>query len=513
MSKPTPQKRRARQIISRLAHEDDVSENAIAELVGLGEAALEALSATVDVEHIPTQRVAALALSRMGTRRALAPMLNMVTKVRNNPELVATLLNAAAVLLEPRDKERVRPFLLRCLQHESATVRLAAVDCVKATDDEEALAAVMSLHRDPDQQVQTQAAQFISNVQTKQDQTQATVPRAASMELITAMGSRNEKERRDARTALLRHPDSERVVLEHLYHQDSYVRRTVLEVAAVLTRPAWRQALLDIAAEEHRSPQERSLAMRGVSQLGLTDKEHQLIQTLMDHSDLFVRAEAIRLAATSENPQLTSDARARMQQDAPWVRKRYADGWAASVGIERPNELPQLVQTLNDNASWLQRPTLLDLEAFQTLCGGILRLVELGGFIDREVVDELSMLRVNADSAIAEITRRTLESLSRSTGIMSAVDRIDMDVQALYEDNAELRMRALTSLENEDEAFIRRALPSLIRFLYSANIDELVAATKILSKVRDRRAIEALARMAHHPDSRVRKATEGRIVA
>lgn len=497
--------RRASQIISRLAHDGDVSDEAVAELVELGEAALDALSANISVDHLPTQRMAALALSRLGTRRALAPILNTVTKVRQHPELVATLLNAAAELLEPKDKERVRPFLLHCLQHESATVRLAAVECIRATDDEEALAAVMALQRDPSPDVQAQATQFLSASGNEAD---VTVRKAASMTLISALGANNEHKRRTARNELLRHPDRERVVVEHLYDQNPFVRRSVLEVAAALQLPNWHQAMIEIAGDEKRSTQERALALRGVLRLsdGENGEDHALVERLLAHSDLFLRAEAARLGATTDRGAAAEGARALVPTDEPWVRKRFADGWAGSTGAERPHHLPQLVNALSRESDWLQKPTLLDIEAFQSLCGGLIRQVEFGSFIDGSLLDALSMLRIDTDPAIAEITRRTLETLTRSTGLMSASERVELDLQALYDDDPELRLRAIASLSQEKDVFLVASLPILIRFLYSATPDELVALSKTLWRLRDHRAVDALARLASHPDPRVRAA-------
>lgn len=509
MKKLQQDSRRAHQIISRIAHDETVNDEAVAELVSLGEAALEALSATIDVDHFPSQRAAAMALARMGTRRALAPMLNTVSKVRSHPELVSALLNSAALLLEPRDKERVRPFLLRCLQHDSPSVRLAAVECIRATDDEEALSAVAGLNRDPDERVQAEAAQFLSKVH---HHNQATVPRAASMELIFALGSRSETERRDARNALLRHPDRNRVVVEHLYHSDPYVRRSVLEVAAVVGEPAWHEALLDIAKDSERSDQERSLALRGLQRLAPNGVDDAFILQLTSHPSAFVRAEAARLAATTSREPLASAALGLLENDEPWVRKRIAEGWAGSADSGRQHELPALIAILS-NAPWLREASMLDVEAYQSLCGGMVRMVELGGFIDASLLDELAMLRLHGPMEIAEITRRTLETLSRSTGIYCSVDRIELDVQALYDDDPKMRMRALHSLREESEPVLKRIIPNLIRFLYSATADELVVVTELLQQVRDRRAIEAVIRMAGHPDPRVRAAAEGRAFA
>lgn len=497
--------RRASQIISRLAHDGTVSDDAVAELVDLGEAALDALSANVSVDHLPTQRMAVLALSRLGTRRALAPILNTVTKVRQHPELVATLLNAAAELLETKDKERVRPFLFHCLQHESATVRLAAVACIRATDDEEALAAVMALRSDPNPAVQAQATQFLSS---GGNDAQVTVRRAASMTLVNALGSSNEHKRRTARNELLRHPDRERVVVEHLYHQSPFVRRSVLEVAAALMLPSWHQAMIDIAGEDDRSTQERALALRGVLRLSNNESgaDHALVARLLSHPDLFLRAEAARLGATTDRAPVGHDARALLSTDEPWVRKRFADGWAGSTGADRPHLLPQMIGLLSRDMDWLKTPTLLDIEAFQSLCGGIIRQLEFGSFVDRSLLDSLSMLRIDTDPAIAEITRRTLETISRSTGLMSASDRVALDLQALYDDDPQLRLRALASLSQEDEAFLVASLPALIRFLYSATPEELVVVSGTLGRLRDHRAVDALARLASHPDARVRSA-------
>lgn len=83
-----------------------------------------------------------------------------------------------------------------------------------------------------------------------------------------------------------------------------------------------------------------------------------------------------------------------------------------------------------------------------------------------------------------------------------------MDVGALYSDDAEQRMQPLLTLRHAPEAHLRAALPHLIRFMYSATVDELVIVTQLLHGTSDRRAVEALVRMTEHPDARVRAAAE-----
>lgn len=505
MKKQDRDARRALQIISRFAHEEDVTDEGVAELIALGEAALEALDEAAATSHLPSQRVAAIVLSRMDTRRALAPMLNTAARVRAQPDLVASLLGAAARLLEPRDKERVRPFLLRCLQHEDPSVRLAAVECVRATGDDEALGIVVGPHAASGGSPPLAGAAFLSSAT---HETQATVPRAASMDLIFALGARSEKERRLARSQLLRHPDRDRVVVEHLHHPDPYVRRSVLEVAAVVGLTSLHKALLDIAIEDDRSEHERALALRGVQRIASAGSEDPIVQHLVRQADVYVRAEAARLAVTSDNEELVATAFRMLENEEPWVRKRIAEGWAGATAPSRQRDLP-IITNLLVQADWLQQPTMLDIEAFQALAGGIMRLVELGGFIDSTMLDELAVLRTQRTPEVGDITRRLLESLSQSTGLLCASDRTELEIQALYADLPEERERALRALSEESEATLRREIPTLIRFLYSASLEETILVTQILRGLRDRRAAEALARMLNHPNERVRAAAQG----
>lgn len=497
--------RRALQIIARFAHSQDVTEEGVAELIALGEPALAALDEAAATSHPASQRIAAIVLSRMDTRRALAPMLNTAARVRDQPDLVASLLHAAAQLLEPRDKERVRPFLLRCLQHDDTSVRLAAVECARATGDQDVLGVIVGAHNDAATVVMAGPASFL---QQPRSDMQATVPRAASMSLISALGARSETERRDARSQLLRHPDRDRVIIEHLHHADAYIRRSVLEVAAIAGPTTLHKALLDIAVEAERSEHERALALRGVQRIAADGSEDAIIQQLLRQPDLYVRAEAGRLAVTSDKEALVSLAMRMLEDDEPWVRKRIAEGWSGSTSAARQRDLPVVTELLV-HAQWLQRPTMLDIEAYQAITGGIMRLVELGGFIDSAMLDELAILRTQRTPEVGDVTRRLLESLSQRTGLLCASDRTELEIQALYADAPEERERALRALSEESETTLRREIPTLIRFLYSATVEETILVTRILRGMRDRRAAEALSRMLNHPNERVREAASG----
>lgn len=485
----------AQQIVSQLIQSDEPDAEAIETLAELGEAALDALSTAIDSEHPPAQRAAAISLSRLETRRALAPILNGVLKLNSAPDLMATLLHSAAGLLTPRDKERVRPLILRCLQHGSPSVRLAATECARATEDEKTLAAIS----------QSQASR-----QQADAASQRTVPRAASMDLIKDLGSHSESERRQAATTLLQHPDRDQIIVEHLHHPDPYIRRSVLEVAAVVGDPAWNQALIDITADETRELQERVLALRGVQYLSQTLQDRHLIATLLQHESEPLRAEAGRLAATSSDAELRQGALNLLSFDAAWVRKRVAEGWATFTDTTRQSDLPHLIDILR-TVHWRQSDDPIDVETFKTLSGGIIRMVELGSFIDSTLLDEFAGIRLSSALEISEIAQRTTHTLSQSTGIVASIDRGEMDVRALYDEDPGKRLQALERLRSEPASALQEVLPDLIRFLYRANPEELVIMVHILAPLQDQRAIDALTRMLTHPEPMVRQAVQQQV--
>lgn len=491
------QGQQAHQIVSELIQSDKAADQAIETLVELGEAALAALSTAIDSGHPPAQRAAAIALSRLETRRALAPILNGVLKLHSAPDLMATLLHSAAGLLTPPDKERVRPLILRCLQHPAPTVRLAAAECARATHDEKTLAAISQ------SQVLRQGAETSA-------QTQSTVPRAASMGLIENLGSPTESARRQAATTLLQHPDRDQIIVAHLHHSDPYIRRSVLEVAAVVAKPSWNQALIDITADKTRDLQERVLALRGVQHLSQTPQDVHLIATLLQHKSEPLRAEAGRLAATSGDTALRQGALNLLSFDVSWVRKRVSEGWATFADTTRQGDLPHLIDILR-SARWLQSREPMDVETFQTLSGGIIRMVELGCFIDSTLLDEFAAVRLNSSLEIAEVAQRTTSTLSQSTGIITSIAPGQFDIRPLFGDDLGKRLQVLEELSKESLGTAQAMLPDLIRFLYSANSDELVLMAGILAPLQDSRAINALTRMLTHPEPVVRQAVQAEI--
>ena len=410
MKKLQQDARRAHQILAQIARAEAPIEASVTELRTLGDTGLNTLAASVEAEDLPTRRAAALVLSQMNTRRALAPILNSVVKFDDHPELAAALLYTAAGLLKPRDKERVRPFLLRCLQSRSATVRLAAVECVRATEDDLAMSAIIEQNKTANKQPPSRAGAFLSKVPPA---SQVTVPRAASMDLIAALASPNETKRSEARQALLEHPDRNRVIVEHLYDANPYLRLSVLESASVIKNPDWHTALLDIANEAALGDHERSLALRGVARASDAGEDDKLLLSFLSSASMPVRAEAARLAIATTRTQMINAALDLLIDDEPWVRKRLADGWASVADACRERDLPALISILV-RADWLKQPNAFDVDAFQSLCGGITRTVELGGRLSAEHLEQFGQLRSGRAPDISEAASRTYESLSRS---------------------------------------------------------------------------------------------------
>lgn len=399
---------KAQEIIVQLIQSEMDEDHATESLIALGVDALDALSLAMDTDDLRAQRAATIALSRLETRRALAPILNGVLKLRAQPELMAALLQSAARLLTPRDAERVRPVLLRFLQHPSPPVRLAAAECARSTQDKKALAYIAQ------------------GPLTRQDyptssQSQHTVPRAASMSLIAELGAASQSVRREARAKLLHHSDRDQVIIEHLHHGNPHIRLSVLEVASVVAKPEWNQALIDIASSESRLTVERVLALRGVHHLSQLPQDIHLIEALLQAQEEPLRAEAGRLAATSNTVALRHGALNLLARDVPWVRKRIAEGWATFADLSRQSDLPHLLGIL-PHADWLSSPTPLDLGTYQTLCGGIVRMVELGCYIDATLLHDYAALRLQHAPEIAEMTRQTAITLAQSTGIALELD-------------------------------------------------------------------------------------------
>lgn len=500
------QPRRAWQILAVVAQSDSFDAAATSELIALGEDAIEALSQALELDHETSQRTASIALSAIRSRRALAPMLNAAARPTMRPDIVATLLNAAAQRLQTRDRDRVHAFLQRFLSHKDARVRAASVNALAATADAGVEHEVRELQADNDEGVREAVRRYLFRVH--HDDRPQLLPDHEVRTLQRRLGARVERERKHARDELHQRPDRESIILASLHHNDPYVRRSALEVAASLSLPRLASPLLSIAMEPERSDHERALALRGVKGSAIEDSSHRMIRSLCDDEDLFVRAEAGRLAIRSSDAGLQRKALLMLRDDDAWVRRRISTGWAASSGRSRARDLPALIQTLTTTPA-LERPSALDLEAVASLLSGVERVVADGGFVDSQLLDQLSLLRQHHDPRIRELARRTLDAIANETGLLCADDRAQFEVEALYADDPEDRMRALNALVGEAPETLIHALPGVIRFLYAATTDELIVACEILHRSADRRAREALTRLAQHPVAPVRYAATG----
>lgn len=399
--------RRARQIIARLSATTSIDGASIEELRSLGDEGLQSLAVASDSPNRATQIIAGRALALLASRKSLAALLNAAGRLQGEHAVVAQLLWGANTVLEPRDDERVRPFLERIRQNADDSVIEAIEACLDTLNGESD-----SLRIDVDLRVGTPARQDAGK---SHGEANVTVPRAASMDLIQGLSSRDENERRDARGILLRHPDRHRIVTEHLHHPDPYMRRSVLEVAAVAHMESLRRALLDIAQESTRNDTERALALRGVTTFGPDPIERQIVEYFITHRDVHVRAEALRLCAASKDNTLVNIALSALTHDEPWVRRRVAEGWAGSADASRQHDVLRIANAFHD-AAWLQAPSKLDLDAFEALCGGMLRLVELGGVMDSATIDLFTPLRSTGSPEIEERVTQWMQTLAHITG-------------------------------------------------------------------------------------------------
>lgn len=500
------QQRRAWQILATVAQSNTFDAAATSELIAIGEDAVEALSQALELDHEISQRTASIALAAIPSRRALAPMLNAAGRPSLRPDVVATLLHAAAQRLVPRDRDRVHSFMLRYITHKDPRVRSAAVHALTATADAGAIDEVRELEDDRDEGVRAAVRRYLFRI-AHQDEPQR--PRAAAMhELQQRLGARIERQRKLARDELQQREDREEFILASLHHDDPYVRRSALEVAASLALPRLAAPLLSVAMEKERSDHERALALRGVKGSAIDASSHRILHELCNDGDLFVRAEAGRLAIRASAPSLQRKALQLLRDDDAWVRKRIAAGWAAAAGRSRARDLPTVVLVLTTAAA-MEHPSALDLEAAAALLSGIERTIADGGFIDSQLLDQLSLLRQHTDARLRELARQTLDAIANDTGLLCADDRAQFEVEALYADDPEERMRALEALADEAPEAIVHALPGVIRFLYAATTEELIAACAILHRCTDRRAREALTRLAQHPVDAVRFAATG----
>lgn len=480
---------KAQEIVVRLTQSKINEAQATDALIAYGEESLEALTLALESRHEIAEQVGVIVLSRMETRRALAPMLNGVLKLSHRPELMAALLHSASRLLVPKDTERVRAVLLRFLQHPDPSVRAAALACVRSTKDEKALELV--------------AQSRMMRADTSSSQMQSTVPRAASMALIEQLGADVESTRRQARAELLHHPDRDQIVVEHLHHANAHIRRSVLEVAAIVAKPEWNQALVDIASSDERTVTERVLALRGVHHLSQLPQDQHLIAVLLRHSDEPLRAEAARLATTSNNVALRHGALNLLSSDGSWVRKRLAEGWATFADTSRQADLPHLIDLLQ-SSKWLNEPTPVDVETFQTLCGGIVRMVELGCFVDTALLSDFAALQYSSHNDIREIVRQTAQNLAQSTGIALELPADELRIDTLHDPDPQTRINFLRSLSNASTSALASFLPQLIRFLYRANAEEILILIDVLYGIKDQRALDALTRIAQLPEDTVR---------
>ena len=393
--------RRARQILARLAHVGFVDDGSLEELRGLGEDGLQSLADACESPSLPMRRVAATAIARLATRSSLATLLNAIPHLEGEDDVVTSLLDRATELFEPKDRDRVWTFLERLDDGASPAVSDAIRRAFGALSGP---TESMGLRVDVDFRMGGAPTGLAENT--------ATVPRAASMNLIQALGARSESERREARSSLLRHPDRDRIVTEHLHHPDANVRRSVLEVAAVAGIASLRRALFDIAHEASRPDNERALALRGITGTAAEGFEQQVVEAHFHDRDLYVRAEALRLGASSANDRLINVALGSMAHEEPWVRKRVAEGWASIASGSRQHDMSLVLTALSED-SWLTSGLSLDIDAFQALAGGIIRFVELGGQIDPHTRRRLEHLREGYPVDIRHLASQLVNTLDQ----------------------------------------------------------------------------------------------------
>lgn len=485
---------RASELIDQLQRSNAPLDEITEELIDIGLDGTPALFKAIQSGHAPSQSTAVIVLSRLDSRRALATILNGIVSLTDKPDLCSTLLFKAATLLTPQDKERVRPLLVQSLRHNDPGVRLATIECVRAVQDE----GLMTIIRE--QASKVHEAHTVPNPNT-----QNTVPRAASLDLIDALGSEDQEIRQRAVAQLIEHPDRRQIISAHLHHANPRIRVSVLEAAWELQSPEWRKALVDIGLNQDRSAQERIVALQGVKQLDEDSLVAKQLQSLFEHENVQLQTQGARLLTTSRQPELRRLALERLNVSQLPVRTAIIGSWTASAGASYQYDLPTVIGVL-DYCSWLRQPSAADVENLQTLCAGIARVIELGAFIQLESIDAFAKLRFGTTQEVRELIENTLNIIAESTGIYSTFHQVSVDLSGLFHPLKAERLKGIQQLAAAEPLILQKLAGFIVEQLYTAGSDEMVEWLSVLKRTTDPRAKQAIARLKQHSLSQVQDA-------
>lgn len=488
-------------LVSEIALRDEVDERALRRVTLLGPPAIPALREAVGFRERAVRRFAVQALAAIGTRRAIAPLLNVIDAARDvDADLTAIALRGVIPSLEADDADRVGSFLVELAGHPDRFVRAAVADGLSRLGPDAFEDTLRQLVRDLDPFVAERAALALGS---------AAAPDAPEADgLVNRLAAHDGPTRLDAVAELAARDDRATFIATQLVTPHPRIRRGLLEAAARAGDPALALPLLELADAPATGDHDRALALRGVVWSEALDLAAlgRALDRYSQSADLFVRAEAFAAGVRAGVPYADELFDRGLRDPAEHVRERVLEAWL-QVDLERSGPTtPAVVDRVRaQTASLASERGEVDDAEHGALWEGLARRVAHGAYVDADLADVAGRSVALAEPAGRAGARAFLEAWTGGGAPAPAKAGAATIGTWLASGDADARVRALDALEASPR-LVPGQLDALLRALYVASPPEIARIAALLAHAGDPRADSARERLRVHPDAAVRQA-------
>ena len=495
---------RAFALLTSLVRRGAFDFEAVRELSALGEDAVPALEAQLEIDDPRARLLAVRALVAIGARSGIATLLNLASNQRDeDAELVALALRGATEAITPADADKVTPLYVSFSTHPDPFVRAAATDGL-AKVDASVPRVFLRLSSDEDEFVAERARQALGeNAATLEssDESGADAPlRPGDLQLLTMLASRTKSERLSAIQTIVSSGDGAEIVNRLLPPEDHRtIRVALLESAQHLRDVGTYDVLRAIIEDPDARDGERSLAFRALAVPStVTDDELvAMVDRFGRTRDPLERAAAATFGMRSGRTPVVEAAAAKLKDREGHVRASVAQVFRDEpVGAA----VPAVIHRVRDIAS-SRFPSSDNLEEWASLVEGLVRFERSGGFVGADAAYAMLDAMREGPEAIRGVAADAFLRFAQP-GTLPARTRSEA-AEALF---ASGRFSNALQLLDEEGADIDYAVPALVKALYRADTEETAALARLLRRSDLPAASGALARLTGHPDARVRAA-------
>lgn len=479
---------------------------AVAELAAMGERAVSALEAQLEIEDPRARRFAIRVLAKIAARPGIASLLNVAMQEReSDPELVALALRGATDALGPDDTAKVAKVFASFCQHDDAFVRAAAVDGL-AKVEADVPRLFLKLASDEDEFVADRAKAALGDkaaLASEAEGGSAGGLSASDLSLLTRLASRTKSERLGAIREIIASGTGPETVSRLLDGEDHrMIRLALLETAHHLMSEGCYPALRSIIEDPEARDGERALAFQAlVAPDSVADSELvAMVERFGRTRDPFERAAAAAFGMRSKRVLVVEAASAKLRDDEGHVRETVA---RAFRDVPEGAAVPQVITRLRDIGS-ARFPNSKAIEEWASLVEGLVRLSKARGFIGQDAAqvmldamrsapDSVRGLAADAFDRFADVESLPPRSVAEAAAAFIAAGNYD-------------RGLALIAPANADVDF---AVPALVKALHRTGADDTYAIAQALTRSDLPAARGAVARLGNHFDSRVRELAQG----